>query len=95
MALAWRQTHLFRSGLRTIQKVEWADHYIQARSVAINKKNILSAWRGAGIFPENVFKVLHQLSEPNLITSTPNGSPVAVISTPFFAHSSPPEPSVL
>ena len=32
MALAQRQTHLFRSGLQTIQKVKWADHYIQARS---------------------------------------------------------------
>jgi len=31
MALARCQTRLFRSGLRTIHKVEWTDHYIEVQ----------------------------------------------------------------
>jgi DDE superfamily endonuclease len=55
MAISQRQTHLYRTGFRHIQKAEWLEHYIKARHVAITEKNVLSAWRGAGLFPENMF----------------------------------------
>ena len=96
MAISQRQTRLYRSGFRHIQKVEWLEHYIEARNATIIEKNILSAWRGAGLFPENMFKVLHQLPDLNSTTSSPNSSPVTdTQSTPFFVCSSPPEPSIL
>jgi len=100
MALSQRQARLFRSGFRRIEKAEWTEHYIKARDVAMTEKNILSAWRGAGLFPENMFRVLHQLptnnsstiiSTPGLVSMTDTSS----INTPFLLTSSPPKPSTL
>lgn len=45
-------------GIRRIQKVEWLERFIDAREKAITKENILSGWRGAGIFPENMHRIL-------------------------------------
>ena len=97
MAISQRQTQLYRSGFRRIQKVEWLEHYIEARRVAITEKNVLSAWRGAGLFPENMFRVLHQLPTSSS-ASTPlqiENSPPCSTSTPLLLTSSPPEPSTL
>jgi hypothetical protein len=95
VALVQRQTRLFRSAVRRIEKAEWAEHYMEARDVAITEKNILSAWRGAGLFPENLFHMLHQLPDCSVDISTPTAPAVSDISTPFFLTSSPPEPSTL
>jgi DDE superfamily endonuclease len=99
-ALSQRQAQLFRSGVRRIEKAEWTEHYYAARTVAITEKNILSAWRGAGLFPENMFRVLHQLIEPSpALISTPNGisdtDTSQSLSTPFLLTSSHPDPSIL
>ena len=94
-ALSHQQVWLFRSGVRRIEKAEWLEHVILARDEAITEKNILAAWRGAGLFPENMHRILIKLSDPQSLplTSTP---PLAnTISTPFFLSSSPPEPVIL
>lgn len=98
-ALAYRQTQLFRSGVRRIEKAEWVEDFIAAREDAITEKNVLSGWRGAGLFPENLYRMLHQLpddriSDP-LDISTPVPPTIQDNSTPFFISSSPPDPSML
>jgi hypothetical protein len=95
MALSKRQARLFRSSVRRIEKVEWVEHYAEARQAAITEKNILSAWRGAGLFPENMVRVLHQLLDPSNDASTPITTAPISTSTPYLLTSSPPEPSTL
>ena len=94
-ALAYKQVQLFRSGVRRIEKAEWLEHFIEARQKAITEKNILSGWRGAGLFPENMHRILHQLADISFSISTSTPSSTATISTPFFLSSSPPEPAIL
>ena len=94
-ALAYKQAQLFRSGVRRIEKAEWLEHFIEARQKAITEKNILSGWRGAGLFPENMHRILHQLADISFSISTSTPSSTAMISTPFFLSSSPPEPAIL
>jgi len=94
-ALAHKQAVLFRSGVRRIGKAEWLEHFIEAREKAITERNILSAWRGAGLFPENMHRILHQLAEISSPISTSPPPTMDTISTPFFLSSSPPEPAIL
>jgi DDE superfamily endonuclease len=95
MALAHKQTHLFRSGVRRIEKPEWLEHYIEAREEGITEKNILAGWRGAGLFLENMYRVLHQLSDIAAPISTLASPSANATSTPFFLSSSPPDPAIL
>jgi len=95
-ALSSRQSRLFRSGLRRINKIEWLEHFISAREEAIIPNNIFAGWRGAGLFPENMHRILHQL--PDTLSrplSTPAPTSSNTTMTPFFLSSSPPEPSTL
>ena len=98
-ALAHRQTQLFRSGVRRIEKAEWVEDFIAAWEDAITEKNVLSGWRGAGLFPENLHRMLHQLPDNRipdpLHMSTPASPTARDNSTPFFLSSSPPDPSTL
>ena len=100
-ALAYRQTQLFRSGVRRIEKAEWVEDFIAARENAINEKNVLSGWRGSGLFPENLHRMLHQLPDDTISAvslhdiSTPSHTTSQDTSTPFFLSSSPPEPLTL
>ena len=41
-ALANRQSRLFRSGIRRIEKIAWLEHFMEAREEAIHEKNILA-----------------------------------------------------
>lgn len=52
-----------RSGISRIQKVEWVERFIVAREEGITKQNILAGWRGAGLFPENMHRILVQLAD--------------------------------
>jgi len=91
MAIFQRPSRLYRCGFRRIQAVEWLEHYIEARNVAMTEKNILSAWQGVGLFPENMFPMPHQTLDktfPATITSI-SSSTVPILT------SSPPEPSML
>lgn len=96
-ALATRQSRLFRSAVRRIEKAEWLEHYIEARELAISEKNILAGWRGAGLFPENLHRMLHQFSDEasdSITTPLPITQPLFP-DTPFFLTSSPPPPAIL
>lgn len=95
LSLAHKQARLFRSGIRRIEKAEWVEHYIQAREEGASEKNILAGWRGAGLFPENLHRILHQLADPIGPISTSSPPPTPSTSTPFFLTSSPPEPAIL
>ncbi|ODQ68752.1 hypothetical protein LIPSTDRAFT_60131, partial [Lipomyces starkeyi NRRL Y-11557] len=44
-------SHLNQAQLVRIQKIEWMEAYIQARSEACTQQNIESAWREAGLSP--------------------------------------------
>jgi hypothetical protein len=44
-----------------IPRVEWMQMFIKARIKTVTLFNILSGWRGAGIWPSNPKKVLDQL----------------------------------
>lgn len=57
------------------------------------KENILSGWRGAGLFPENMHYILTQLIDyENPTTSkTPPSEPAML--GPFFFKSSQPNPA--
>ena len=65
---------IFRTGVRTVHKVEWMESYVEARKVAMTTSNILSGWRGAGLFPINKHRILHQLSDIQT-TSNPPSTP--------------------
>jgi len=61
----------------------------------MTEKNILSDWRGASLFPENMVRVLHQLLDPsNKVSSLITTAPIST-SMPYLLTSSLPEPSTL
>ena len=55
-------SRLYATEIARLQKVEWLEHYIKAHANTITTQNILSSWRGAGIFPTNVHRVLRRIS---------------------------------
>ena len=59
------------NGVRRISKAEWIQLYAIARQKAFTTKNILSAWRGAGLYPLNRQKVLRHLPVPSSRPTTP------------------------
>jgi hypothetical protein len=96
-ALSNQMSRLLRSGIVRIQKPEWLERYIEARDKAITRDNILAGWRGAGLFPENMTRVLRQIpdnmSQPPM---TPVPSSNVSNHTPYFPTSSPPDnPTIL
>jgi hypothetical protein len=92
-AISIQTSRLIRSGISRVQKVEWLERFIQVREQAITSANILAGWRGAGLFPENMHRILIQLNN-KLITATPDTPrPVPAVSTPHLPNSSPPDPS--
>jgi hypothetical protein len=55
---------LIRTQVAHIQKPEWVNAYVQARSAAFTAGNIWGAWRGAGLFPFNPDRVLREVRPP-------------------------------
>ena len=43
--------------------MEWVERFIVAKEEGITKQNILAGWRGAGLFPENMYRILIQLAD--------------------------------
>jgi len=73
--------------------VEWVERFIIAREQGITKENIISGWRGAGLFPENMHRILSQLidyEDPTIPKTLPLEY---TIPGPFFPNSSPPGPA--
>jgi hypothetical protein len=54
-----------------MQKAEWLEQYMKARSIAITSNNINGGWRGAGLFPINVNRILCLLYDAVTSSSTP------------------------
>ena len=96
-ALSNQISRLLRSGIVRIQKAEWLERYIEARDKAITKQNILSGWRGAGLFPENMHRILQQLPQSKIQPpAMPAPSSNVNNHTLYFPTSSPPnDPTTL
>jgi hypothetical protein len=54
-----------------VQWVEWVEMYIRARQRALNKHNILSGWRSAGLVPLSPITVLGKLSGGTTSAASP------------------------
>jgi hypothetical protein len=94
-AISIQISRLLRSGIVRFQKAEWLERYIEARARSITKDNILAGWRGAGLFPENMHRVLQQIPEKTILPTTPAPSSATTDRTPYFVTSSPPDPATL
>jgi DDE superfamily endonuclease len=94
-AISNQLSRFIGTGIRQIQKVEWLEQFVNAREKAITKENILSGWRGAGIFPENMHRILIQILEVMTQYTTLTPPPVTPPITTFFPNSSPPDPTSL
>jgi len=83
---------IFRTGVRRLHKVEWMESYIKARKIAITPSNVLGGWRGAGLFPLNKHRILHQLSDNHSKSTPPTelATPTQLLNT-----SSPPDHNIL
>jgi hypothetical protein len=71
--------------------VEWLERFIEAREKSVTKENILWGWRGAGLFPKNMHRILIQLAgrEESAPPNTP--MPTSITPAPLFANGSPPD----
>jgi len=77
-----------------MQKAEWLEQYVKACSNAITSNNINGGWRGAGLFPTNVNRILRLLSDSTISSSTPpprNGNTTSRL----LVTSSPPDGTLL
>ncbi|ODQ69423.1 hypothetical protein LIPSTDRAFT_334725, partial [Lipomyces starkeyi NRRL Y-11557] len=89
-------SHLNQAQLVRIQKIEWMEAYIQARSEACTQQNIESAWRGAGLFPFNPQRALRTMvwdTTPEL--ERPRTPTEFDIFDQVFVNSSPPDATSL
>jgi DDE superfamily endonuclease/Tc5 transposase DNA-binding domain len=85
-------SHLNQAQLVRIQKFEWMEAYIQARSEVFNHQHIESAWRGAGLFPFNPKRALRTMERettPGL--ERPKTPTQFDIFDQVFINSSPPD----
>ena len=99
-ALSTSLNQLIQTGIARIQKVEWLQHYIAARSTAMTESNINGGWRGAGLFPRNPSRVLSQIySSPSAthvsLSSPSNGVDASVVLDTMLLTSSPPDAIIL
>lgn len=88
---------LIRICVAKIKKSEWFLGYAKVRKKAFSIDNVFGGWRGAGLFPHNLTKVLHHIK--NIPDDLQPSQPCAIPTTPSsfapfnwsFAHSSPPD----
>ena len=83
---------IFRTGVYCLHKVKWMKSYIKARKIDITPSNVLGGWRGAGLFPLNKHRILHQLSD-NHSKSIPSMEYITL--TQFLSTGSPPDYNTL
>ena len=69
--------------------MEWLECYIEAHEQATIRANILAGWRGAGLFPENMQRIL-QIPDKKIAPATSEPSSTATNNIPYFPISSPP-----
>ena len=66
---------------------------MKAREQSITKDNILSGWRGAGLFPENMHRILIQLADRNIPSTQITPLSTAHTTTTFLPNSTAPNPA--
>jgi len=86
-AMSSQLSRLYATEITRLQKIEWLEHYVRARSAAITTHNILGGWRGSGLFPTNPHRVLRLISD----RSTPSLSIEAETTPLYLISSSPPD----
>jgi hypothetical protein len=86
-AIGAQLSRLYATELGRLQKVEWIEKYMPARSTAITTRNILSGWRGSGLSPINANRILRCISS----TISPPSSTTTAVTTPYLVTSSPPD----
>jgi len=90
-------SYLNEAQLVRIQKAEWIEAYIQARSIAISTRNIESAWRGAGLIPFSPQRIIRSIrsSQPATPPMRPQTPTEYDILNQVFVNSSPPDTTTL
>ena len=83
-----------RTGTSRLEKAEWLEYFVKARKDAITKTNVLSGWRGVGLFPENRHRILSQIPDMD-ISSPVSNTPPMLTTAPFLVTSSLPDPVIL
>ena len=94
-AISSRLHRLMQTGISRLEKAEWLEYFAKAREDAITSINILSGWRGGGLFPQNHHRILCQISDEVISSSTPKRTLTSVETIPFLITSSPPDPITL
>jgi hypothetical protein len=98
-AMAGFLDRLFRTGIKTLQKIEWFECFIKAHEKAVTYSNIQGGWRGSGIYPLNPLKVLQKLPAPKKksVTVTPSEiDPTTTLSfDKLLLEDSPTDPVIL
>jgi len=72
-----------RTGIPRIQKIEWLDAFITARTLAFTTRNILSGWSGTGLSPFYPHKVLRRVPVLPSEVEPPPRLPTPVFETPL------------
>jgi len=90
-AMSFQLSRLYGMEISRLQKIEWLEHYVQARLAAITEQNILGGWRGTGIFPRYSHRIIRQLTG----ISTPPPASEPTTRTLYLISSSPPDSNVL
>ena len=93
-AMSSQLRRLYAAEISRLQKAEWLENYAKARSIAITSNNIHAGWRGAGLFPTNVNRILRLL--PDGVTTFSTTPPRNANQTSMLlVTSSPPDGTVL
>jgi hypothetical protein len=88
--------HLNEAQLVRIQKHEWMEAYIQARTDVFDTQHIESAWRGAGLFPFSPQRALRTLAQETLREVERPTTPTSYdVFDQVFVDSSPPDITTL
>jgi hypothetical protein len=85
-AMSSQLSRLYATEVSRLQKAEWLEYYAKARSIAITSNNIRGGWRGAGLFPTNVNRILRLLPDTTAASPPQNtdvDAPLLVTSSPL------------
>ena len=92
-AMSSQLSRLYATEISRLQEAEWLEHYAKARFIAITSNNIRGGWRGAGLFPTNINRILRLLPEATASSTTPPRNDNSTL--PLLITSSPPDGTVL
>jgi hypothetical protein len=85
-------SHLNQAQLVRIQKFEWLEAYIKARTEVFNQSHIEAAWRGSGLLPFNPQRALRTIERsPTPELERPKTPTQFDIFDQVFVNSSPPD----